>query len=76
MPSTRSLPPEDIEYLRIKGAFALPPRHIRDALVQCYFHHVHPFAPILDPFQFIVDYESKRASLLLLWSVFVASASV
>ena len=76
MPSTKSLPPEDVNYLRIKGAFTLPPRHIQDALVQCYFHHVHPFAPILDPFQFIVDYENNRASLLLLWSMFGSSASV
>jgi hypothetical protein len=76
MPSTKSLPPEDVDYLHTKGAFTLPPRHIQDALVECYFHHVHPFAPILDPFHFIVDYENNRASLLLLWSMFVASASV
>ena len=76
MPTTKSLPPEDVEYLRVKGAFILPPRHIQDALVQCYFAHVHPLAPILDPFQFILDYENGIASLLLLWSMFLASASV
>ncbi|KAK4038657.1 cutinase transcription factor 1 beta [Parachaetomium inaequale] len=75
MPSNKSLPPEDVNYLHVKGALTLPPRHIQDALVQCYFHHVHPFAPILDPFHFIDDYENNRASLLLLWSMFVASAS-
>ena len=76
MPINKSLPPEDLDYLRVKGAFTLPPRDIQDALVQCYFYHVHPFSPILDPFRFILDYENNRASLLLLWSMFVASASV
>lgn len=76
MPSIKSLPPEDVNYLRIKGAFTLPPRHIQEALIQSYFHHIHPFAPILNPFQFIADYENNRASLLLVWSMFLASASV
>ncbi|KAH6695629.1 fungal-specific transcription factor domain-containing protein [Plectosphaerella plurivora] len=75
VPPVKSLPPEDLEYLRKKGVFSLPPPHILEALIRCYFHHVHPFAPILDPYQFISDYENGRASLLLLWSMFVASAS-
>ncbi|KZL82789.1 cutinase transcription factor 1 beta [Colletotrichum incanum] len=75
MPSIKSLSPEDINYLRMKGAFTLPPAHIREAMIRCYFHYVHPFAPILDAGEFITEYERGRKSLLLLWSMFIAAAS-
>ncbi|KFY94982.1 hypothetical protein V498_03599, partial [Pseudogymnoascus sp. VKM F-4517 (FW-2822)] len=75
MPSITSLLPEDINYLSTKGAFTLPPRHIREALIRCYFHYVNPFSPILDANDFLLDYEKGRISLLLLWSMFIAAAS-
>ncbi|KFY43046.1 hypothetical protein V494_02120 [Pseudogymnoascus sp. VKM F-4513 (FW-928)] len=75
MPSIKSLLPEDINYLAAKGAFTLPPHHVREALIRCYFHHVHPFSPILDANAFLLDYEKGRMSLLLLWSMFIAAAS-
>lgn len=76
MPSIKSLDPEDLSYLRAKGAFSLPHADVREALIRCYFHHVHPFAPILDTQEFIVEYDKGRTSLLLLWSMFLAAASV
>lgn len=76
MPSIKSLLPEDINYLSTKGAFTLPRRHVREALIQCYFHYVHPFSPLLDANEFLLDYEKGRMSLLLLWSMFIAAASV
>ncbi|RDL30745.1 Uncharacterized protein BP5553_10090 [Venustampulla echinocandica] len=75
MPSIKSLLPEDINYLWTKGSFTLPPHHIREALIRCYFHHVHPFSPILDANDFLLNYEKGRMSLLLLWSMFLAAAS-
>ncbi|KFZ04751.1 hypothetical protein V501_09014 [Pseudogymnoascus sp. VKM F-4519 (FW-2642)] len=75
MPSIKSLLPEDINYLSAKGAFTLPPHHIREAFIRCYFHHVHPFSPILDANEFLLDYEKGRMSLLLLWSMFIAATS-
>ncbi|OBT83848.1 hypothetical protein VE02_05486 [Pseudogymnoascus sp. 03VT05] len=75
MPSIKSLLPEDINYLSTKGAFTLPPHHILEAFIRCYFHHVHPFSPILDANDFLLDYEKGRMSLLLLWSMFIAAAS-
>ncbi|KAH7161844.1 fungal-specific transcription factor domain-containing protein [Dactylonectria macrodidyma] len=75
MPSIESLLPEDVSYLRSKGAFSLPARHIQEALIRCYFHHVHPFSPILEPDDFISKYEKGHVSLLLLWSMFLAAAS-
>jgi hypothetical protein len=76
MPSIKSLLPEDINYLSTKGAFTLPPHHIREAFIRCYFHHVHPFSPILDANDFLLGYEKGQMSLLLLWSMFIAAASV
>ncbi|KAK0629368.1 fungal-specific transcription factor domain-containing protein [Bombardia bombarda] len=76
MPPIKSLLPEDMAYLRAKGAFTLPPPQLRSALIRSYFHHVHPFSPILDPDGFILEYEKGRMmSLLLLWSMFLAAAS-
>ncbi|KAJ0333745.1 hypothetical protein COL922a_010571 [Colletotrichum nupharicola] len=75
MPSIKALAPEDVNYLRSKGAFTLPPARVREAMVRCYFHYVHPFAPILDANEFITEYEKGRKSLLLLWSMFIAAAS-
>ncbi|KAF4773737.1 cutinase transcription factor 1 beta [Colletotrichum scovillei] len=75
MPSIKALSPEDVNYLRMKGAFTLHPPHIREAMIRCYFHYVHPFAPILDASEFITEYEKGRKSLLLLWSMFIAAAS-
>ncbi|KPM45592.1 hypothetical protein AK830_g929 [Neonectria ditissima] len=75
MPSIESMQPEDVDYLRSKGVFSLPPQHIRETLIRAYFHHVHPFAPILAANDFIPKYEKGQVSLLLLWSMFLASAS-
>lgn len=71
-----SLRPEEIEYLRFKGCFSLPPRELREALVKAYFHHAHPFEPVLDPEDFFNKYTKGDLSLLLLWSMFVSAASV
>ncbi|KAF7546560.1 hypothetical protein G7Z17_g8355 [Cylindrodendrum hubeiense] len=75
MPSIESMQPEDVDYLRSKGIFSLPPQHMREALIHSYFHHIHPFAPVLDAANFIPKYEKGRVSLLLLWSIFLAAAS-
>lgn len=75
MPSIESMETEDVDYLRSKGVFSLPPQHLREALIHSYFHHIHPFAPILDATDFIPKYEKGRVSLLLLWSIFLAAAS-
>lgn len=76
MPSMESLRPEEIEYLRFKGCFSLPPRELREALVRAYFHYTHPFEPVLDPEDFFNKYSKGHVSLLLLWSMFVSAASV
>ncbi|KAF5013399.1 hypothetical protein FDECE_587 [Fusarium decemcellulare] len=75
MPSLESLMPEEIQYLRFKGCFSLPPRQLREALLRAYFHHAHSFQPVLDPEDFLNKYSKGHLSLLLLWSMFICAAS-
>ncbi|KAG5764986.1 hypothetical protein H9Q72_006920 [Fusarium xylarioides] len=75
MPSLESLQPEEIEYLRWRGCFTLPPRPLQDALIKAYFHHCQSFEPVLDPQEFFNAYSKGQLSLLLLWSVFMCAAT-
>lgn len=74
-----SLDPEDLGYLRLKGAFVFPEARIRDELVRTYFHYVHPFFPIVDVQDFLPNHESAaldRISAHLLWSMYLAASNV
>ena len=76
MPPLDYLLPEEIEYLRFKGCFSLPPQSLREALIKAYFHYAHPFEPVLDPQDFFNKYSKGHLSLLLLWNIFMCAASV
>lgn len=76
MPSLESLQPEEIEFLRWRGCFTLPPQPLQEALIKAYFHHCHSFEPVLDPQEFFNAYSKGQLSLLLLWSVFMCAATV
>lgn len=78
---------EDILFLRRKGAFDLPPRHLMDQFVAAYFKIFHPFFPVIDKETFLKDYYYCRAkgeksgrhegpSLLLLQAVLFVASSV
>jgi hypothetical protein len=76
--TSKSLQAEDLNYLKEKGAFSLPSVHVCNALVESYFHHVHPTIPIIDEAVFLKAYRQggiQQVNLLLLWSMFSASAS-
>ncbi len=73
------LGPEDLDYLRLKGAFSLPTPSVCDLLIRTYFHHVHPFFPIVEARSFLDTYESAERgnlSVHLLWSMFLAASNV
>jgi hypothetical protein len=73
------LGPEDLEYLSAKGVFTLPDPAVCDELVEKYFHFVHHFFPVIEADSFLTLYGSEKRtslSLHLLWSVFMAAASV
>lgn len=71
--------PETHDYLRLKGVFELPASNVCEMLIETYFHHVHPFFPVVEAKRFIETFESPRRnelSLHLLWSMFLAAANV
>ncbi|KAF5671388.1 C6 transcription factor [Fusarium denticulatum] len=69
--------PEDLEYLRTKGVFSVPPKEPCDALICTYFLHVHPLLPILDATNFLTQFTQhgyESVNLLLLWSMILVAA--
>ncbi|OQV04248.1 Fungal specific transcription factor domain-containing protein isoform 2 [Cladophialophora immunda] len=65
-------------FLRAKGALDFPPTDICDRLLRTYFHQVHPFLPIVQPNDFLMQYEAGgpcSTDLVLLWSMFLAAAN-
>lgn len=74
-----SLASEDINYLCSKNVFLLPTPEVCDGLIRVYFHHVHPFFPIIEAQSFLSNYESaggEKLSIQLLWSMFLAASNV
>ncbi|KAI1424411.1 fungal-specific transcription factor domain-containing protein [Xylaria sp. FL1777] len=74
--------PEDVDYLRAKGALSMPSLAFQKALLEAYVEYVHPYMPLLDLHSFlgIVDaYDGSRGqtSLFLYQAVmFCATAFV
>ncbi|KAF2019969.1 hypothetical protein BU24DRAFT_130901 [Aaosphaeria arxii CBS 175.79] len=70
--------PQTIDFLRLRGAFDLPVLEVCDMLIQAYFHHVHPFFPVVEPRGFLEKFHSEHRfeiSTHLLWSMFLAAAN-
>ena len=66
-------------YLRSRGVFQFPEASICDALVRCYFRHVHFFMPVVNAETVLAAYSQNQCqsmSPLLLWSIFLAAANV
>lgn len=73
-PFPPSLELEDIQYLEKKGVLTLPDADLRDACLRCYFQHVHPMYPIVDPGEIVsllkeTDARNGQLSLLLLYAL-------
>ncbi|KAJ9611622.1 hypothetical protein H2200_004806 [Cladophialophora chaetospira] len=78
VPSTLKDQPQDVpqddldvkqvetHLLQKKGAFDLPPPDIQRELLDAYFFWLYPLQPILDREQFLNDFHSGAASILLL----------
>lgn len=76
---TASMAADDVQYLKQKNAFTLPPRHLLDQLVFNYFHVFHPFFPIVSKELFQNAYSGSRLgtpSLLLLQAIVFTSCAV
>ncbi|KAL2830407.1 hypothetical protein BJY01DRAFT_227244 [Aspergillus pseudoustus] len=63
----------DTEFLRQKGAFSLPPRHVCDKLLSLFFDKVYIAMPVIDRVDFVQDYWQQPAPTFVMQSV-LASA--
>ena len=73
----RALSNEELQYLRYKGVFTVPPKEVCDILVRLYFLHVHPLLPVLDATTFLgqyIEHGYDKVNLQLLWSMIFMAA--
>ncbi|EXJ82703.1 hypothetical protein A1O3_06517 [Capronia epimyces CBS 606.96] len=76
--TAKKTPPEELEFLRVKGAFSIPPKDVCDEAVLAYFRNAHPLLPVLDAKSFLDQYSRRGCqgiSLILLWSILHVAAS-
>lgn len=66
---------DDIQILRLQGAFELPPRAIRDGLINTFMEKCSPWMPIIER-SWLEESGTHKPSILLLQSVFVAASRV
>lgn len=69
---------EEIEILKLRGAFLLPSRDLCDDIIESYFEKIHPILPILNRSQFMRRYNDTNnpPSLLLLQAMLLAGSRV
>lgn len=69
---------EEIEILKFRGAFLLPPRDLCDDIVDAYFERIHPTIPLINRSLFMRRYNNPLhpPSLLLLQAVLLAGSRV
>lgn len=65
----------DMEYLKAKGVFDLPPRKLQEDLVEVFFSDVHPTAPVINRAEFLSSFYSHgQPSRLLLFAIFTSAS--
>lgn len=65
----------DMEYLKAKGVFDLPPRKLQEDLVEAFFSDVHPTAPVINRAEFLSTfYSNGHPSRLLLFAIFTTAS--
>ncbi|KAJ5559303.1 hypothetical protein N7535_009531 [Penicillium sp. DV-2018c] len=80
-PLPTRIAPEDLEFLRFRGALTLPESGLRDELLRCYIQWVHSFMPVLNLQEFLrcvaENDPAGNVSILLFQAVmFVGTAFV
>ncbi|KAJ5951705.1 uncharacterized protein N7479_010118 [Penicillium vulpinum] len=80
-PLPARISPEDLEFLRFRGALSLPESGLRDELLRCYIQWVHSFMPVLNLQEFLRcvaenDPEGNVSILLFQAVMFVGTAFV
>ncbi|CAL5869241.1 uncharacterized protein PFLUO_LOCUS3469 [Penicillium psychrofluorescens] len=80
-PLPSAIAPEDLEFLRFRGALSIPESGIRNELLRCYIKWVHSFMPVLNLQEFLRcvaenDPEGNVSLLLFQAVMFVGTAFV
>ncbi|KAJ5806826.1 hypothetical protein N7474_010418 [Penicillium riverlandense] len=80
-PLPSGIAPEDLEFLRFRGALSIPESGLRDELLRCYIQWVHSFMPVLNLQEFLRcvaenDPEGNVSLLLFQAVMFVGTAFV
>ncbi|PGH02251.1 hypothetical protein AJ80_08876, partial [Polytolypa hystricis UAMH7299] len=73
--ATESLSPEDIRILQLQHAFDLPPRSVREGLIDAFMKRCAPWMPILER-SWLAERSGNQPSILLLQAVFLAGSRV
>ncbi|KAI0491133.1 fungal-specific transcription factor domain-containing protein [Xylaria cf. heliscus] len=61
-PLPSKMAPEDVDYLRTKGALSLPSFSLQKALLRAYAEYVHPYMPLLDLHDFLTIVDANDGS--------------
>ncbi|KAF5674614.1 cutinase transcription factor 1 alpha [Fusarium circinatum] len=72
------LDPLEIQILKRRGAFVLPPKALCDDLIETFFSWVHPIVPVINRTKFMSQYRDARnpPSMLLLQCILLAGARI
>jgi hypothetical protein len=61
-PLPEKIAPEDVAYLRAKGALSVPSFSLQSALLRAYVEYVHPYMPLLDLHDFLGIIDARDGS--------------
>ncbi|KAJ0416346.1 fungal-specific transcription factor domain-containing protein [Aspergillus carlsbadensis] len=75
IPTTEIMTDDDAQLLRLQRAFDMPPRAVRDSLIDVFMNRCAPWMPIVER-SWLQDTENNKPSVLLLQSVFLAASRV
>lgn len=68
----------ELEILKLRGAFLLPPRELALDIIELYFEHVHPLMPVINRTEFMTKFNDPddSPSLMLLQAVLLCGSRV
>lgn len=67
---------EDLEVLKIRGAFNLPRKDVSDQLIKIFFESVYPAFPIFDREEFAQLHETEQVSILVLNAMYSLASTL
>lgn len=76
--SDSSLDSVELEILKLRGAFLLPPKDLSLDIIESYFEHVHPLMPVINRTEFMKKFKdpNDQPSLMLLQAVLLCGSRI